>query len=139
MSDLRAQLQSVYDTHGKLTDTLVVNEARPEEHPLHSRFEWDDTVAGESWRRYQARDLIRSVRIIFRESADRQHGTVRAFHAMADESGHHYKPVEEIVRDDFQSRLLLQQMERDWRDLKARYEAFEEFWQMVNDPERRTA
>jgi len=49
---------------GMLEPREVVDEARPESSPLHDHFEWDDEKAGESWRRQQARQLIRSIEFI---------------------------------------------------------------------------
>ena len=65
MSDLRSALTASYIRNGQLTPQIVVDEARPETAPLHDRFEWDDATAGEAYRRTQAADLIRSVRIVF--------------------------------------------------------------------------
>lgn len=44
---------------GLLQPETVVDEARPVRSPLHSRFEWDNTVAGQQYRIWQARQLIR--------------------------------------------------------------------------------
>lgn len=50
------------DAHdGILRPADVVDEARDENHPLHKCFEWDDSIAGEAHRRWQARQLIRVV------------------------------------------------------------------------------
>ena len=46
---------------GSLSPSAVVDAARPEEHPLHDRFEWDDSKAGEAYRIEQARRMIRAV------------------------------------------------------------------------------
>ena len=46
---------------GLLQPETVVDEARPVASPLHSRFEWDDRVAGDAYRIWQARQLIRVV------------------------------------------------------------------------------
>jgi len=46
---------------GILQPEVVVSEARPASSPLHSRFEWDNTLAGEKYRIWQARQLIRVV------------------------------------------------------------------------------
>jgi hypothetical protein len=129
---LRDQLQQIYDQHGQLTPALVVDEARDENHPLHSRFQWDDAVAGESWRRQQAHELIRSVRVVYKEADDKSgEKSVRAYHAVPTENGHVYEPVDKILADDFATKLVLQAMERDWKDLKRRYEGFQEFRKMV--------
>lgn len=44
---------------GLLLPGAVVNAARPVSSVLHSRFEWDDSKAGEAYRIWQARQLIR--------------------------------------------------------------------------------
>ena len=41
-----------------LTAQAVVNKARDKTTRLHSRFEWDDSIAGEKYREKQARNII---------------------------------------------------------------------------------
>lgn len=130
MSDLRGHLQEIYDLRGRLKPEDVVEAARDSDHPLHSRFEWDDTTAGEKWRRHQAHELIQSVKVVFKTRTG-QPRDVRAFHAIRSEKDHVYEPVERIVEDDVKTRILLQDMEREWRSLKKRYEQFEEFYDMI--------
>lgn len=49
------------ENDGILQPETVVDEARPVSSPLHSRFEWDNSVAGQAYRIWQARQLIRVV------------------------------------------------------------------------------
>jgi hypothetical protein len=129
---LRDQLQAIYDQQGQLTPRLVVDQARDASHPLHDRFEWNDAVAGEAWRRQQAHEMIRSVRVVYREATDETpEKSVRAFHAVRSEKGHVYEPAEKVAGDPFMARLVLNDMEREWRALKARYHQFDEFYQMI--------
>jgi hypothetical protein len=58
-----AALAAIEQKHGRLTPTLVVQEARNEESPLHKEFTWDDSTAAVQWREQQAREIIRSARI----------------------------------------------------------------------------
>lgn len=51
---------------GKLDPQDVVDVAR-HDNALHGAFEWDDSVAGEAFRRDQARNLIRAVVILVEE------------------------------------------------------------------------
>jgi len=46
----------------------VVEDARSPESPLHSHFEWDDSIAAESHRCWQARQLIRDIVFIIDEN-----------------------------------------------------------------------
>jgi hypothetical protein len=130
--NLREHLQSIYDKYGTLTPAIVLDEARDEAHPLHGRFEWDDSAAAEQWRKSQAQELIRSVKVVYREATEKDPArSVRAFHAVRRDEGHVYEPVEKVVEDPFTKRLVMADMEREWKALKRRYEQFSEFAAMV--------
>lgn len=132
-STLLDELQAIYDEHDQLTPVLVLDVARAPEHPLHDRFEWDDQIAGEAWRRDQAHQLIRSVRVTYRTGDEHQdEHSVRAFHSVRNEDGYGYHPAQRVVADPFTARLVLADMEREWRALKRRYDEFEQFWRLVS-------
>jgi hypothetical protein len=56
-----AELDEVNKKFGILAPKAVVDKARPPSSVLHPFFEWDDSVAGEAYRREQARNLIRCI------------------------------------------------------------------------------
>lgn len=130
-TSLRELLQGIYDQQGKLTPALVVQTARDPEHPLHERFEWDDSVAAEKWRLEQGHQLITTCRLTYRGSKG-ESKEVRSFHAFrSPDGGYQYEPGEKVARDGMLSQLLKKEMERDWKTLKRRYEQWDEFRQMV--------
>lgn len=129
---LRDQLQSIYDQRGQLTPKLVVDEAREETHPLHDRFEWDDSIGGEKWRLHQAHEMITSVKVTYKDAGGKPQ-EMRQYHAIRKETGHVYEPTEEVIQDEFMAKVLLADMEREWRALKRRFDQFKEFRQMVLD------
>lgn len=134
--NLRDALLEIRDEQGALTPQGVVDAARPKTHPLHNRFEWDNRVAGESYRRVQAQELIRTVRVSYKPAdEDTPERSVRAFHAIRTEAsnngGYAYDPVEEIIDDPLRRQMLLRDMEREWQALKRRYMEFTEFVDMV--------
>ena len=137
MADLRTQLTGIYQQHGELTPQIVVDEARPVDSPLHSRFEWDDAVAGEKYRLTQASQLIRVCRIEFTVEGSDERKFVRAFSSLressenADSTG--YAPTEEILENEVTRRILLRNMERDIADLKRKYGHLTEFAQVMRD------
>lgn len=61
--DLRRELEKLTRPDGRLSPRDVARAARPEDHPLHPYFEWDDREAAESHRVQQARELIHRVRV----------------------------------------------------------------------------
>lgn len=129
---LRDELARIYEQRGRLTPAIVVDEARPSDHPLHDRFEWDDSIAGEAWRRQQAHELIRSVRVVYREPTENDAGLdVRAWHAVRDDEGHTYKPADEVAEDPVLSEIVLRDMQREWQQLHRRYGHFAEFIELV--------
>ncbi len=130
MNSIRDHLQAIYEKHGVLTPELVVDEARSKKHPLHPYvFDRAAGEAAEAWYRHRAHELIRTVKVTYGpEEAPRE---VRAFHAVRQESGHVYEPVEKIASDEFLRELVLRDMEREWKQLFTRYQEFEEFLSMV--------
>lgn len=142
MTDLRAELERIQSEHGRLTSDIVVEAARPEQHPLHSMvFDRPVGEAAEAWYRQKARDLIRSVRVVYKEEDKTgPERSVRKFHAIRDETGWHYETIETIGANQFQTRLLLADAEREWRAMLRRYSHLEEFINLVrNDVEEEKA
>jgi hypothetical protein len=59
-----SELDRIRRRDGTIRPAAVVDEARPEEAPLHLAFEWRDPVAAEQWREHQASTLIKLVRVV---------------------------------------------------------------------------
>lgn len=137
---LRDQLQGIYDSRSLLTPPLVVDEARDPESPLHGYFEWDDGRGGEAYRTIQARHLIQSVTIVYREESARSgERRVRAFHAVTDPAtgASRFEPAEKVAEDPLLRQMVLTNMEREWRAFKSRYGHMAEFVALVaaeNEP-----
>lgn len=131
MADLREELLAIRQQYGALTPANVVEAASAEEHPLHDRFEWDDSAAARKYRLSQARQIIRVVRETYTDQRGNP-ADLRAFHAIPRaDGGMVYEPLDEIVHDDLAAQILLKSMEREWRQLKARYERFGEFRELI--------
>lgn len=64
---LRKEFQKIERDYGELTVDAVLQEAEDEANPLHPYFEWDDAVAACAHRRNQARKLISSVWVEFKD------------------------------------------------------------------------
>lgn len=56
-------LRAMEKRSGVIYEEDVVDAARDPDSPIHSCFEWDDSVCGEEYRLIQARDLIRRVKL----------------------------------------------------------------------------
>jgi len=135
MGNLREILTDIYEKHGEITPKIVVEEARPHDSLLHHRFEWDDSVAGEAYRRVQAGGLLREVMVRLPDSPNGEHKFVRAFHSRreaGDKIATGYMPTVEIVQDPLMTRLLLKEFEREIVEIKRKYGHLTEFAQIMN-------
>lgn len=133
MSDLRTQLESVRTRFGRLTPAHVVEAARPEDAPLHARFEWDDSIAAEKWRREQAAELIRSYRITYAKNDDGPRN-IRGYIAIRpedDASVREYLPTGEVMVNPIMRRIVLRDLERDLSALKAKYGHLKEYTDLL--------
>ena len=96
----RSVLVNIAKQHGGvLMVDDVLNEARDENSLLHEHFEWDDSVAAETHRRYQARVLIQRCKITLVESAPTE---IRAFVSLQSdrELGGGYRLTTTVMDDE---------------------------------------
>jgi hypothetical protein len=138
VSDLRTELQAVHDRNGRLTPAILVEEARPKQHPLHPViFDRPVKDAAEAYYRSRAQEVIQSVKITYRTDPDAEPKSTRAFVAVqrggTDNRGFVYEPAEQVARDDAALEAVLDEMQRDWKMLKARYSRFAEFAELVRE------
>jgi hypothetical protein len=121
----------VYNT-GSLTPRRLLEVARPESHPLHDRFEWNDSVAGEKYRLVQARDLIKSVKLRMID-ANNEQLVVPEFVSVTRPTGTAYESVETISQDPMLSAIVLREAEREWKIFERRYRHLDVIMKMVRD------
>ena len=133
MSTLRAELEAIHRQHRALSPRLVVDTARAPDHPLHSRFQWDDKKAGERYRLLQAAEMIRSIRVVYRTDPDTgEERRARAYVSTGDSNRpSEYKPTEEAMADPLTRKLVLRNFERAILALKRQYGHLQEYEQMM--------
>ncbi|MDK1386382.1 hypothetical protein QN224_13280 [Sinorhizobium sp. 8-89] len=116
---------------GELTPEDVLDDARHDNSPLHSFFEWNDGAAAEQYRLQQARGLIRSVVAIY-VSEDKPAVRHRAYVHIREPSAPHYRESSHAMSLTKTRKLVLQQA---WRELQAwrqRYRDLKEFAELFD-------
>lgn len=116
---------------GELTPKDVVDDARHDNSPLHSFFEWDDSVAAEAHRLGQARGLIRAVVAVY-VSDDQPAVRQKAYVHIAEPQAPHYRELTHAMSLKKTREMVLQ---RAWRELQAwknRYRDLKEFSALVD-------
>jgi hypothetical protein len=61
-----------------ITPAQVIEAAKPKKSPIHDFFEWDNEVAGEKYREWQARYLLGRIEVVITVDGDEQ--DIKAFH-----------------------------------------------------------
>lgn len=115
---------------GELTPQDVVDDARNNNSPLHSFFEWSDSAAAERYRLSQARGLIRSVVAIYVRD-DKPAVRTKAFVHIPEPGAPHYREAVHAMSATKTRRMVL---ERAWRELQAwrkRYAELKEFSELI--------
>jgi len=94
-----SELDRIRRRYGTIRPDVVVDEARPEEAPLHPAFEWRDPVAAEQWREHQASTLIKVVRVVPSAPAEPRMASVRPVTQVAAQITEHYDPMAREVQE----------------------------------------
>ena len=63
-------LSNLYKRDGFVKASVLVEESKPKDAPLHDAFEWNDKKAGKEYRLWQARKIIRTTKIILDEKEE---------------------------------------------------------------------
>lgn len=93
------ELDRINRLHGKVTSAAVVDEARPDDAPLHPAFEWDDAKAAERFRLNQASTLIRAVVVVPEPVAGHSEHRAYVLTQTAEDPKPVYVKAEEVVQN----------------------------------------
>jgi hypothetical protein len=117
---------------GRLTPALVVDKARSKDSVLHDYFIWDDSVAGEKYRLYQASYLIRKVKVVYSQSENDRY-KIRAFSNIVTNSDERvYIKTEQALSVPNYREQLLEQCRRDSEAFITKYQGLVEVSEIIN-------
>lgn len=112
-----AELSRICQKNGTLEPSDVVEESRPETAPLHPCFEWNDIIAAEKYREYQAGGIIRNI-VVVEEKPDKP-DRIRAFvHVQST-----YQPIQVVLSDEEKRMEMLQNALRELRAFTEKYKS----------------
>lgn len=113
----------------RLNPTELVEESRPEDAPLHTEFEWDDSIAAGKWREEQASALIRH--LVVRIEANEQEYPTRQYF-MVQREANTYELIQVILKDEDKTAMLLDQAKRELQAFKAKYAGLKELAAVIS-------
>lgn len=118
---------------GALTDDSIVDAAKPKDHCLHGWFEWRNAEAAVAYRRLQARELMRSIRVTYVESPDTVHRAyeVHTKSARGAEGRTVYTTTAEVMSDPEARDRLIAEAIRAAMDFRRRFRMLHELQAIV--------
>lgn len=72
------ELERIRQRDGGVTVDAMLEAAKPKKSPLHGLCTWDDSIAGEKWRKHELRNAARSLREIVSEKPQRAFVHIKA-------------------------------------------------------------
>lgn len=104
----------------ELTRESVLKFAKNKKSELHKCFEWDDSIAGEKYRLFQASNILTSISIVYEEEPKR---TTRMYVNIKNaENQREYKNIVSVLENDEEYQQLLDKAERDFVSYKDKYQ-----------------
>lgn len=136
-------LRLAEENGGALSPTLLVDSARSETSPFHDRFVWDDTIAGERYRRIQAGVILRQVKVTFLAQSHGPARTidvkeVRALQSPAPDRGKgaaSYQSVSTIMSDAEKRAAMVATVKAELASIRKRYSELTELssvWEAID-------
>lgn len=133
---LRDALMALYERDGVITAHSFVQEARDGEGAVAQRLRdalpWDADDALEKYQLVVAQKHIRTFMVVYKPTPKSSLRHTRAFVSVPSPAGRGYHPTSVVAADPLMARLMLQEAERGWRDLKARYGRLSGFVEMIH-------
>ena len=125
----KANASKVLDELSELGDEYslsdVVKKAKDENSEMHSIFEWDDSIAGEEYRKIQAGKMVRNL-VIVRNDETEEKTNVRYFVSTGKRDST-YTPTRLIIRNQDAYEKLLERAYAELRAFKEKYSTLSEF------------
>lgn len=122
----REELAQLFTIHGTVTPAQVVDYARHPDTALHGVFEWDDTKAGEEYRKVQAAQFIRAICTILPTGGD-DPPRIRAYVSLPEDRGTQgFRAVADVLSDPQRREALLQQARKEYQSFRVKYKYLEQ-------------
>lgn len=107
-----------------VTPDLVVEDARHPDSPLHDAFEWDDGVAAEKYRLWQARVLLNRLQVVVENEEPHE---VRGFFNVTDSKGFRgYVPYQSLMENESYHQQVVADALRQVKLWSRKYKEYQE-------------
>ena len=122
--------EKIEKEYGKLDRKIVLDSARSEKSPIHSLFEWDDSIAGEKYRLQQATNLI--INLDVEVQTEKKPIICRAFVNVTDEKKGTFINVETAFKAEETREVVLDRALRELKAFENKYKNLKEFSELFD-------
>ena len=120
------EFEKIEKEYGKVTSELLLQNAEPEESPLHELFEWDDAVAGRKYRLSQATNII--INLAVEVEKEQKPKKIRAYYNVSDtEKKGTFINVESAFSNPDTKEIVIKRAYREMVAFTKKYENITEF------------
>lgn len=117
------EIKYIEERDGSITAEAVVEFAKDPNTALHSKFTWDDKHASEQWRLWEARQLIRTIKVVV--EIDQKEIVTHAF-VHYDRSERGYISIARVLSDEEKKDKLLATAMNELNTFRNKYSALNE-------------
>ena len=110
--------------HGRITTSLVLESARPEDSLLHSYFEWNDGIAAEKYRKNQANQIITCLVTVI-EGTEKPE-PVRAVVSIIKDKKREFRTINTVLHNEEYMEQLLRTAKRELLAFQKKYSVLSE-------------
>jgi hypothetical protein len=93
------EFERIHEVHGKITQEVVIEEARNPESPLHPYFEWDDSRAAQKYREAQALQLMLASKMVAYLNQETSHEHIRVRRWLSPFRGEGFRMRLDVLKD----------------------------------------
>ena len=118
-ADVAADVMNQLAEQDNLNAQALVEASEAEDAPLHDEFEWDNDIAGDEWRKHQARRMINA--LVIKKEAETEEKPCRMFFKV--ETGtSNYESIDAIVRSENKMQKLADSAYREFLAFQTKYQ-----------------
>lgn len=121
------ECEKIEKRDGAITVEALVDSAREKSSAIHELFEWDNEVAGEEWRKQQARIVLHNLKVVVRSETADSPVRVRAFvNTNPERTQGKYMNVEEAMSNEEARAGVLIRAKRELTAFTDKYSSIKE-------------
>jgi len=116
--------------NGRVTPQALVKYAEPKDSPLHNQFEWNDRKAGQEYRLWQGRQLLRRITVNIEDKSVREYQNITIEIEEGKEQGY-YSLYTVMSNKDLKVKMMRQILKELGR-MEQKYSTYKELSKMLN-------